>query len=173
MSDPGMNNMVVGYSPGDFFYSSVENPPNKEKCHKLLSLSIPCASNFIDNSQNCIQLELCKNNDAVKQMYNQNASKWGTDELNYDTLTIYRTEYIFMWNLGIAIVGMLVAIYYLFSGSNITSTLNNVSSSVSQRFQQLSNSGNAAVATTAAAAAAGQSPKSRASEGAAKTASKK
>ena len=100
---------------------------------------IKCNNNFIDNSANCINLELCKNNNAVKQMYGYNKSKWETDELNYDTLTIYRTEYIYMCNLGIAIIGMLVAIYYLYAGSSITATVNTAVNMAKEQIKNVSN----------------------------------
>jgi len=144
MSDPtDTSQMIVGYNPGDFFYSTVSNPPTNATCTTLLSGSaavLDCNSKFIDNSQNCINLELCKNNAAVKQMYGQSATKWKTDELNYDTLAVYRSEYIFMWNLGIATVGMLIAIYYLYSNVNFTKTWDNAVNVVSKRLPQMSNS---------------------------------
>lgn len=138
MSDPtNTSQFVVGYSPGDFFYSTVSNPPDAATCAKYSALetTLPCESNFKNNAKNCVEIELCKNNDAVKQMYDQSSSKWQSDELNYDILAIYRAEYIFMWNLGIAIIGMLVAIYYLYSSAagGISKTLNNAINAVSKR----------------------------------------
>ena len=141
MSDPtDTSQFVVGYSPGDFFYSTVSNPPNAATCKAFSSPeTLPaCETNFAKNEKTCIDIELCKNNDAVKQMYDQTSSKWQSDELNYDILAIYRSEYIFMWNLGIAIIGMLVAIYYLYSSAavGITKTLNTITNAVSKRLPQ-------------------------------------
>jgi len=145
MSDPtDTSQMIVGYSPGDFFYSTASNPPTNATCKTLFSdaaaQSLKCNLNFTDNSKNCINLELCKNSAAVKQMHDQNTTKWKTDELNYDTLAVYRTEYIFMWNLGIATVAMMIAIYYLYSNTSFTKTLNNAVNTISKRFPQMSNS---------------------------------
>jgi hypothetical protein len=141
MTDPtDTSQFVVGYSPGDFFYSTVSNPPNASTCKSYLTLETPppCESNFTANAQTCVNIELCKNNDAVKQMYDQTSSKWQSDELNYDILAIYRSEYIFMWNLGIAIIGMLVAIYYLYSSAaaGVTKSLNTIINAVSKRLPQ-------------------------------------
>lgn len=141
MSDPtDTSQFVVGYSPGDFFYSTVSNPPNASTCQSYLTLENPppCESKFTENAQTCVNIELCKNNDAVKQMYDQTSSKWQSDELNYDILAVYRSEYIFMWNLGIAIIGMLIAVYYLYSSaaSGVTKTLNTIKNAVSKRLPQ-------------------------------------
>jgi len=151
MSDTNENKMIVGYNPGDFFYSTVENQLTDDICNALLPREeqIDCNGSFTDNSANCVNLELCKNNNSVKQMYGQNKSKGGTDELNYDILTIYRTEYIFMCNLGIAIIGMLVAIYYLYGGSSITATVNSVVNLAKDKMKQASNQFSTAAATAA------------------------
>lgn len=157
MSNPNENKMIVGYSPGDFFYSTVQRNLNDLSCNNYLvsEESYSCnTNNFKDEKKqettdHCINIELCKNNNLVKQMYGQNKSKWGTDELNYDTLAIYRTEYIFMCNLGIATIGMLVAIYYLYPGSSITTTVNSAVKMITEQLKLLSNQMTTTNTTTA------------------------
>lgn len=153
MTDPtDASKMIVAYNPGDFFYSTASNPPTNTRCDTLFlvdaAIPIPCDSNFMDNSSNCIDRELCKNNAIVKRMYGQNESKWKTDELNYDTLAIYRMEYLFMWNLGIAIAGLLIAIYMLYPTAGFTKVWNNTVNAITKRLPQMSNKDTGAAAGT-------------------------
>jgi hypothetical protein len=133
-----MNKLVVGYNPGDFFYSTVENAPDANTCKTYLSnpskWSTRCnESNLADNKLDCVKVELCKNSQNVKTLYDGNKRKSENHERNLNTLAIYRTEYITMWNLGMAIVGLLVSAYYLFWGSNLVQMTGNLATNISSR----------------------------------------
>jgi hypothetical protein len=133
-----INKIIVGYSPGDFFYSSVENTLTADQCASVLAdahLSDKCnEANFEDNQDTCIQAALCKNSQNVKQIYDRNKTKSENHERSMNAHAVYMTEYITMWNLGIAIVGLLIAIYYLFWGSNVVKVAGDLVEGVSSRF---------------------------------------
>jgi len=133
-----INKIIVGYSPGDFFDSSVENDLDADKCAAVLAntnLVNKCNEvNFEDNQDICIQAALCKNSRNVKQIYDRNKTKSENHERSMNARAIYMTEYITMWNLGIAIVGLLIAIYYLFWGSNVVKVAGDLVEGVSSRF---------------------------------------
>ena len=138
---PDMNKIIVGYSPGDFFYSSVDNDLTADQCKNYLSdpsWKTRCnEANLADNESDCINVELCKNSQNVQQLYDKNKRKGENHERTMNTLSIYRTEYITMWNLGIAIVGLLIAIYYLFSKSTVVKMAGDLAGNISTRISEM------------------------------------
>jgi len=139
-----VDKIIVGYSPGDFFYSTVENKLDANTCKTYLldsSWKDKCnEANFADNKTDCINVELCKNSQNVQTLYDRNRKKSENHERNLNTLSIYRTEYITMWNLGIAIVGLLISIYYLFSSSGAVKMATDLVDQVSTRFTEMTGS---------------------------------
>ena len=139
-----VDKIIVGYSPGDFFYSTVENNLDADTCKTYQldpSWIEKCnEANFADNKADCINVELCKNSKNVQTLYDRNRKKSENHERNLNTLSIYRTEYITMWNLGIAIVGLLISIYYLFSSSGAVKMATDLVDQVSTRFTEMTGS---------------------------------
>jgi hypothetical protein len=139
-----VDKIIVGYSPGDFFYSTVENELDADICKTYQldpSWTEKCnEANFADNKADCINVELCKNSKNVQTLYDRNRRKSENHERNLNTLSIYRTEYITMWNLGIAIVGLLISIYYLFSSSGAVKMASDLAEKVSSRFSEMTGS---------------------------------
>jgi len=113
------NNIVVGYSPNDFFYvtaTNENNMPSDENCNNLnfndKSWENKCnQENLMDNIDDCINKELCKNkNKALKLSELENSSsgateKYMNEKMNYDN-TLMNTI-----NLGIGIAFLLIIIY--------------------------------------------------------------
>jgi hypothetical protein len=136
-----VDKIIVGYSPGDFFYSTVENKLDADTCKTYQldpSWIEKCnEANFADNKTDCINVELCKNSQYAQTLYDRNRKKSENHERNLNTLSIYRTEYITMWNLGIAIVGLLISIYYLFSSSGAVKMATDLVDQVSTRFTEM------------------------------------
>jgi len=77
------NNVIVGFSPNDFFYYQAQHEdlmPKNDKdfdgsCNALdinaTSWDLSCSQiHFNDNSYNCIAKELCRNKDKVKKYRN-------------------------------------------------------------------------------------------------------
>lgn len=114
-----VNNIVVGYSPNDFFYVTSINEnkmPSDENCKELnfndKSWEYKCnAENLNNNIDDCINKELCKNKDkALKLSELENSSsgsneKYMNEKMNYDN-TLMNTI-----NLGIGIAFLLIVIY--------------------------------------------------------------
>ena len=142
---PDMNKIIVGYSPSDFFYSSVDNPPSSEDCKTYqddnelgrIDWETNCnESNINTYKDDCVKIELCKNSQKVKDLYDHNKWKSENHERNLNTLSIYRVEYIGMWNLGIGIVGLLIAIYYLFSKNDFVKNVGKMAGNLTEKIKE-------------------------------------
>ena len=111
------NNIVVGYSPSDFFYVDAINrgtfDPNE--CAALNPYDkmwdIKCTTEILDNSANCIKKELCKNKDAAEALTATQTVTSGKDIKYIDTKTQYYNEMMFSVNLGIGILFVSTLIY--------------------------------------------------------------
>jgi hypothetical protein len=115
------NNVIIGYSPHDFFYSKITtidtttpfNPSTS--CTSNLPTDIDCNdSNFFStNKANCITTAACKNKTKSDQLLQLNNEYSGSDEKYRNTKSKYDVEYYTMLNLGTGILGVFVYIYFL------------------------------------------------------------
>ena len=116
------NNIVVGYSPNDFYYvQAAKNGnvmPSEAECVTLIGNTIissewdtTCKNRFSSNSVNCIKKEICKNKEKGTKLVNlENTGlgakeKYMNEKMNYDTVLMNSI------NLGIGIVFLLFVIY--------------------------------------------------------------
>jgi hypothetical protein len=112
------NNVVVGYSPNDFFYMDAINQgvmPSGDDCKTLKpydqSWDLSCGTWFSDNSGNCIKKELCINKDkaeylsTVENTHSSSGEKYMNEKMSYDNVLLNTI------NLGIGVVFLLVIIY--------------------------------------------------------------
>jgi len=112
------NEILIGYSPNDFFYSSVYNGgiPTDVSCNQLnpyeSQWDIKCnTSHFMDNSNNCISQQLCINKDRVKKMQNILNKQTGSDERFDNAKSVYNYTLVNILNLGVGIMVMIGLIY--------------------------------------------------------------
>jgi len=133
------NNVIVGYSPNDFFYVQAEKSkyidPNSD-CNSLpvygnvnlhgnsiaygssLSLSDPawdmiCNDNkyFSENSTNCLKRELCTNKKHATKLEDLQNTKLGAMEKYMNEKMNYDSILMNSINLGIGIVFLIVVIF--------------------------------------------------------------
>jgi len=111
-------NLVIGYSPNDFFYVEAEKEgimPNPVDCSNLKpndpAWDNKCKNDFSNNSVNCVKRQLCINKDKASELINIEANhsgaaeKYMNEKMNYDSMLMNAI------NLGIGIVFLLVIIY--------------------------------------------------------------
>jgi hypothetical protein len=132
------NNVLVGYSPNDFYYVQAEqnnelNPSSD--CDKLtvngnvylpngntiaygssLSLNDPawdiiCNGNFSQNKDNCLKRELCNNKNKATELQDLQNTKLGAMEKYMNEKMNYDSILMNTINLGIGIVFLIVVIY--------------------------------------------------------------
>jgi hypothetical protein len=112
------NNVVVGYSPNDFFYVDAINQgvmPSDEECKTMKpydhSWDLSCGSWFSDNSGNCIKKELCINKDKAEHLtdientHSSAKEKYMNEKMNYDNILLNTI------NLGIGVMFLIIIIY--------------------------------------------------------------
>jgi len=112
------NNVIVGYSPNDFFYADAISQgvmPTDDDCVALKpydqTWDVSCGSWFSDNSGNCIKKELCINQDKanvltdIQGKHSSADEKYMNEKMNYDNVLLNTI------NLGIGIVFLLFVIY--------------------------------------------------------------
>jgi len=132
------NNVLVGYSPNDFFYVQAEQSnlisPNTD-CNGLtvrgnailpngitindgssLPLSDPawdiiCNNYFSQNQDNCLKRELCNNKNKASQLGDLQNTKLGAMEKYMNEKMNYDSILMNTINLGIGIVFLIVVIY--------------------------------------------------------------
>jgi hypothetical protein len=106
------NNVVVEYSPNDFFYAVASKEkimPSKETCN-LLDINaehwdVTCnADNFPDNYNDCINKELCKNQNNVEKINRVENNSNGADEKYENTSMEYGGIIMNTINLAIGIL---------------------------------------------------------------------
>ena len=132
------NNVLVGYSPNDFYYvhaeeSNVINPssdcgslvvsgnailPNGTTISNGSSLSLNdpawdtiCNNYFSQNQENCVKRELCNNKNNAIQLGDLQNSKSGAMEKYMNEKMNYDSILMNTINLGIGIVFLIVVIY--------------------------------------------------------------
>jgi hypothetical protein len=105
------NTVLVGYNPNDFFYSNADElgiMPTDNSCNELKpydSWNDKCKSDkFEDNSNYCINIELCKNKDYANKLMNINKGNANTDEKYYNVKEQYDILFMNSINLGIGCV---------------------------------------------------------------------
>jgi hypothetical protein len=132
------NNVLVGYSPNNFYYVQAEennviNPSSD--CDKLtvngnitlsngttitngssLPLTNPawdtiCNNYFSENQENCVKRELCNNKNNATQLGDLQNSKSGAMEKYMNEKMNYDSILMNTINLGIGIVFLIVVIY--------------------------------------------------------------
>jgi len=111
-------NVIVGYSPTDFFYVDATNYGISITDGSCASLKIydsawdtSCNSiNFTDNSDKCIQKEFCINKAQAGILANTKNSHTGADEKYLDSKSVYNQTITTTYNLGIGIFGLIILI---------------------------------------------------------------
>jgi len=106
------NTVLLAYNPNDFFYSDAQAyglMPSEEKCEKLEPYSngwdLSCNPVYFgDTSMNCINIELCKNKDYVKNLVATETTHSGSDEKYYNAKQQYNRVLVETINLGIGIL---------------------------------------------------------------------
>ena len=112
-------NIVVGYSPTDFFYVKAQElsimpddcgsitTPAENQCN---------ADNYNANNVDCMNAALCKNKDNVTLINKLQNKHSGSDQNYLDTNQEYKLTLANSINLGI---GILVLIGFIFQNRNI------------------------------------------------------
>jgi len=117
------NNVIVGYSPNDFFYYQAQHenlmPKNDvvfdASCAQLRidapTWDVSCSQTyFTDNSYNCIAKELCRNKKKVNKLAEMQTVHSGSDEKYLDTTHVYSNGIRDAANLGVGILLLFVLI---------------------------------------------------------------
>lgn len=109
------SNIYIGFSPNNFYYVDATNrgaeyAPNDSICGNLISENIECDhQHFADTSFNCLQQEMCKNQELAQSLateYNNN----GGDVKFVDFQNAYYSYLVKSVNLGIGICILLYII---------------------------------------------------------------
>ena len=106
------NTVLVGYNPNDFFYANADelgNMPTDSNCNDLRpyddSWNDKCKlDKFQHNSNDCVNIELCKNKDYAKKLMNTNKGNANSDEKYYNIKEHYDVLFMNSINLGIGCV---------------------------------------------------------------------
>ena len=102
-------NIVIGYSPNDFFYTQATGNliPSESSCAQLASQTeweTRCNSiNFADNIETCIKKELCSNKENHDLLLGINNGHSGSDEKYLNTKTMYNRDLLNSINLGVGV----------------------------------------------------------------------
>lgn len=115
MPSDTLSDIVVGYSPTDFFYvdAQTKNFMKPDSCTSdIMNLDgNACTTHFVDNSYNCIMKELCLNKQYAESISSVQSGHNGADEKYSNAKTIFDKTVTNTINLGIGIVVMVVLIY--------------------------------------------------------------
>jgi hypothetical protein len=115
------SDLVIGYNRNDFFYVMAEDNnqlPAKEVCENEITpydnewVNKCNATNFKNNSVECIQKELCKNRDKVTILDNIQHRHTGADQRYLDVNYKYDQNYLDTINLGVGIMAVIGLIVY-------------------------------------------------------------
>jgi len=97
--------LIAAFSPNDFFFVKAEQG--------LLEQSMPtnCAtilkstpSNCETNPEQCIDVELCKNQNNANTLYKVQNQYGGSDQRYSDVKTVYNDTLFNSFNLGVGII---------------------------------------------------------------------
>jgi hypothetical protein len=106
------NDILVGYSPGDFFYAKANvqgKMPTATQCATLNPTNIEwdtkCnASTFETNATDCYNKELCKNRHNVYWLTNDKNINSGSTQKYLDMNKEYNYELLTTFNLGVGVL---------------------------------------------------------------------
>jgi hypothetical protein len=106
------NDILVGYSPSDFFYTKAEvegKMPTAEQCDALNPSNIEwndkCNSdNFANNATDCFNKELCKNRNSVEWLRQEKNINSGSTQKYLDMNKEYNYQLLTSFNLGVGIM---------------------------------------------------------------------
>ena len=111
------NNIVLGYSPGDFFYvKAIDEGNMPDDCKPLLeddklNSKEKCNDeNYKQNADKCLGKQLCDNKKNVELLYDLQNNHSGSDQNYLDTKEKYNDELLNTINLGIGIIASLMFI---------------------------------------------------------------
>lgn len=121
------SNIIMGYSPNNFFYSQAGNMPSDTDCDQkyddagsVLKKSdgttttwdaLCNENNFMDNSGNCINRQLCINKKQVDFLVENENSHLDAEKRNTDMKVVYDRTIMDSVNLGIGIIFILFIIF--------------------------------------------------------------
>lgn len=107
------SNVVLSYSPMDFFYLSAGTDMPSDASCKEMSIEVTDCSIITDPiSEVCYQQELCKNKELVENIIRKRDSHAQSDVKLDDTFSQYMNEYLKTINLSVGIILALVYISY-------------------------------------------------------------
>jgi hypothetical protein len=120
------NDIILGYSPGDFFYAKADKDgvmPTKDQCTELNpydeTWDVSCnIKNFANNADTCYRKELCKNKEKVQLLMNNQNINSGSTQKYLDMDNDYNYQLLVSVNLGIGLL--------LLSGFIIKNTYYNI-----------------------------------------------
>jgi hypothetical protein len=110
---------TVAYSQNDFFYSRAENNgkmPSDGSCNSMninnSNWDISCNDmNFVDNSGNCINRELCLNKQNSNLINGIQSKNSGSLEKYENSKQVFNKTILTSINLGIGIIALVILIY--------------------------------------------------------------
>jgi hypothetical protein len=125
-----MSNVVISYSPNDFFYVKFDEQNNNSStidnnlCFPLKpydNLDTNCNtdnynSNGTNNKINCNLKELCKNKEKAEELQLIQNNHSGSGQNYLDTKDSYNTAFLRLFNLG---VGIFIIIGLIYKNRNI------------------------------------------------------
>jgi hypothetical protein len=118
------NNVVLGYSPTDFFYVNATDKPTADECKSgakydpnATKWATDCNStNITSNTQDCTKMELCKNQQLGSNLSIMTNIQKGGEEKYMDSKLKYDIALMNVINLGI---GILFAGFIIYQNQNI------------------------------------------------------
>jgi hypothetical protein len=124
------NNIIIGYTPNDFFYSTAGDMPKEDECKNVYGDTGSALNGkknadgtqsgwddvcnderFMDNSGNCIKRQLCINKQNVDFLVEKENSHLDAEKRNNDINVVYDRTIMDSVNLGIGILFILFLIY--------------------------------------------------------------
>jgi len=124
-----MSNVVISYSPNDFFYVKFDEQNNSSTidnnvCNPLKPYDIldtKCNtdnynSNGTNDKINCNLKELCKNKEKAEELQLIQNNHSGSGQNYLDTKDSYNTAFLRLFNLG---VGIFIIIGLIYKNRNI------------------------------------------------------
>jgi len=107
------SNVVLSYSPMDFFYLSAgTDMPADSACSQMSQNPTDCTQVNSAISQVCYQQALCQNKDLVETVIKKRDTHTQLDGKLDDTYSLYMNEYMKTVNLSVGIILALVYIAY-------------------------------------------------------------
>lgn len=112
MNEKEQKNVLLSYSPSDFFYVKADFAgvmPTNKQCKEMdvynSEWNNTCNSkNYSDNANECFKKELCKNKERVEWITKIETQNSGANRKYLDIKQKYNEEFLNMVNLGIGII---------------------------------------------------------------------